>query len=498
MNNLTLILSKQLYNSKDISESKNKDSNSISDIRPRYPSYGHRKGFIPKTIEDYENGGAFPEIPIEQYPLNMGRDTDTNTSKILIPTILSSGKIDYSAIARLGHDKQRLVQSTFKDMIPKSISSEESFAKPNDDQAKKTTEETRAALESIVQRRIQSTKKSIQLTSKNAAFIKYIPSNQIQVSNPGSERIIKMVEEQIDPLEPSKFKHKKIPRPPPSPPAPVLHSPPRKATIEEQKAWAIPPSISNWKNSKGYTIPLDKRLASDGRGLQEIVLNEKFALFSEALYIAESHARTEIEARNALEQKLAEKEREKKEQALRTLAQQSRQERVMLMKEMKSQSDEILEREKLRIERSKERERSQRLSKMGTERKQFYLNRQQERDIGEKIALGVAQPTLTKETMFDQRLFNQTAGLSSGFSADDSYHIYDKPLFEGSSANIMYRPTKRTIDEYQDKDTTSELKFKGENRNGPVLFERGDTINKSSVDADLDAFFKEVKTVKRK
>jgi hypothetical protein len=57
---------------------------------------------------------------------------------------------------------------------------------------------------------------------------------------------------------------------PPSPPAPVLHSPPRKTSAKEQQEWVIPPCISNWKNAKGYTIPLDKRLAADGRGLQEV------------------------------------------------------------------------------------------------------------------------------------------------------------------------------------------------------------------------------------
>ena len=35
--------------------------------------------------------------------------------------------------------------------------------------------------------------------------------------------------------------------------------------IKDQQEWKIPPCISNWKNSKGYTIPLDKRLAADGR-----------------------------------------------------------------------------------------------------------------------------------------------------------------------------------------------------------------------------------------
>lgn len=47
-----------------------------------------------------------------------------------------------------------------------------------------------------------------------------------------------------------------------------MHSPPRNITAKDQADWKIPPCISNWKNAKGYTIPLDKRLAADGRGLQ--------------------------------------------------------------------------------------------------------------------------------------------------------------------------------------------------------------------------------------
>ena len=41
-----------------------------------------------------------------------------------------------------------------------------------------------------------------------------------------------------------------------------MHSPTRKVTVKEQQDWKIPPCISNWKNAKGYTIPLDKRLAA--------------------------------------------------------------------------------------------------------------------------------------------------------------------------------------------------------------------------------------------
>jgi len=44
--------------------------------------------------------------------------------------------------------------------------------------------------------------------------------------------------------------NKKIPKGPPSPPAPVMHSPNRKVTVKEQQEWKIPPCISNWKNAK--------------------------------------------------------------------------------------------------------------------------------------------------------------------------------------------------------------------------------------------------------
>jgi SNW domain-containing protein 1 len=70
-----------------------------------------------------------------------------------------------------------------------------------------------------------------------------------------------------------------------------MHSPPRAVSAKEQQDWKIPPCISNWKNAKGYTIPLDKRLAADGRGLQETAINDKYAKFAEALYVAEQQAR---------------------------------------------------------------------------------------------------------------------------------------------------------------------------------------------------------------
>ena len=33
------------------------------------PPYGHRKGWVPRNQDDFGDGGAFPEIPIAQFPL---------------------------------------------------------------------------------------------------------------------------------------------------------------------------------------------------------------------------------------------------------------------------------------------------------------------------------------------------------------------------------------------------------------------------------------------
>merc|ERR1712127_1181784 len=135
--------------------------------------------------------------------------------------------------------------------------------------------------------------------------------------------------------------NQKLPRGPPSPPPPVMHSPTRKVTVKEQQEWKIPPCISNWKNAKGYTIPLDKRLAADGRGLQQVHINEKFAKLAESLYIADRKARESVELRAQLQKKQAQKEKENKEDTLRQLAQQVREERAGLRPANRDDDEEV-------------------------------------------------------------------------------------------------------------------------------------------------------------
>lgn len=90
----------------------------------------------------------------------------------------------------------------------------------------------------------------------------------------------------------------------------------------------------------GYVIPLDKRLAADGRGLQDVQINDNFAKFTEALYIAERKSRETIEMRQQIQSRAAQKDKERKEENLRLLAQKAREQRSGLQVEHE-EADEV-------------------------------------------------------------------------------------------------------------------------------------------------------------
>ncbi|XP_046434731.1 puff-specific protein Bx42 [Neodiprion virginianus] len=457
------------------------------------PPYGQRKGWVPRTAEDFGDGGAFPEIQVAQYPLSMGMKGKEATSNALAVQLDAQGKVKYDMIARQGHSKDKIVYTKLSDLLPSEITTEDDPAlqRPSGEDIDEITEKTRKALEKITESKIAAAM-PVRCAEKQgpAQYIRYTPSQQGQSFNSGAkQRVIRMVEAQVDPIEPPKFKiNKKIPRGPPSPPAPVMHSPTRKVTVKEQKEWKIPPCISNWKNAKGYTIPLDKRLAADGRGLQQVHINENFAKLAEALYIADRKAREAVEMRAQLERKLAQKEKEKKEDNLRQLAQKAREERAGIKSAAAlDKAGESRERDQLRQERHKDRARDRNLARAAPD-KRSRLQRERERDISEQIALGLPAKYVPNsgEAQFDQRLFNTTKGMDSGYGHEDEYNVYDKPWRDSSSiGSHIYRPSKN-IDKDNYGDDLEKLvktnrfvpdkEFSGTDRfatrSGPVQFEK--------------------------
>ena len=484
------------------------------------PPYGSRQNWRPRTAEDFGDGGAFPEVHVAQYPLDMGKKGEPSKSNALTRRVDAEGKTKYDEIARRGHGENRIVQTSFKDLIPlrqQANAGELDLDRPSQEVVQATKAKTEAALMALVSGQTAAQKpKNVQgRKDDEPTFVRYTPTAQMGEAQ-GKTRIFKIQQRQIDPMEPPKFKHKRIPRGPPSPPPPILHSPPRKLTAEDQEMWKIPPPISNWKNPKGYTVPLDKRLAADGRGLQDITINDKFAQFGEALQAADRHAREEVKQRAIMQQRLAEKEKLQKEEHLRNLAKQAREERANAGRrrsysdsESDSEQEEIRKRQEARKERREDFQRELRQAKMGTERKIQMLAREQDRDISEKVALGLAKPTQGGESMYDARLFNQSSGFNAGINEDNHY---DKPLFAAQDAiSSIYRPTVQQDDgedegQTYDRITKSskfevlgkaEKGFKGadlqEQRDGPVQFEK-DTDDPFNINAMINEVKGEAKS----
>jgi len=201
-------------------------------------------------------------------------------------------------------------------------------------------------------------------------------------------------------------------------------------------------------------------------------------------------------------------DRQKKETHLRELAQKARDSRVGIRPApAEEENSEAQERDQLRYDRHKERERQRRLARAHPD-KRSKLDREKDRDVSEKIALGMPAKSSTQESLFDQRLFNQSKGLDSGFSGgtDDLYNVYDKPWRAGGGlADKVYRPAKTDKDTYGD-DLEKLMKANrfqpergfsgadaGQVRDGPVQFQK-------EVDEDpfgLNKFLTEAKKAKR-
>jgi len=50
----------------------------------KIPPYGSRQMWVPRTSEDFGDGGAFPEIHVAQYPLDMGRKLEDSSNNTLL------------------------------------------------------------------------------------------------------------------------------------------------------------------------------------------------------------------------------------------------------------------------------------------------------------------------------------------------------------------------------------------------------------------------------
>ena len=339
--------------------------------------------------------------------------------------------------------------------------------KPTQEETLQNIYNTKKALEKLTNHRIKTYQSfktnnlSHESNKNNQLCYKYIDYKLD--SNKSKSHLIKLVALPVDPLSNLKYRHHKIPLSFNDEKnfVPVLQEPAQKLSYEEQKKWKIPPCVNMSNNPKGLVIPLDIRLANDGRNLREYQANQNFAKFADILALTEKNVRKEIEDRNKIAQSIQIAAAMKKEQELREAAKQARQERKSLNNNTNSDffysldNDEISKSKKIsdndsylknkrkrsEINEDEENEKRERNELRAIRKKEIEYERRIEiqkkyekegRDINDKVLLG-QNNIINNNNVIDSRLYEQQGGIENVFEYNDDCEVYDKPLFNGKN-----------------------------------------------------------------
>ncbi|KAL6454203.1 PRP45 Pre-mRNA-processing protein 45 [Candida maltosa Xu316] len=92
----------------------------------------------------------------------------------------------------------------------------------------------------------------------------------------------------------------------------------KKLSKADSDYWNIPAAVSNWKNSQGFTIGLEKRMIGREHGGSEMNI-QKFGDLSSALNDADRAAREELKKRNELKLEQERKEKRLREERLKQM-----------------------------------------------------------------------------------------------------------------------------------------------------------------------------------
>ena len=341
--------------------------------------------------------------------------------------------------------------------------------KPSEESTLQNIYNTKKALEKLSNHRIKTYQSfktnnlNLDSNKNNQLTYKYI-NYQFDSQNNSSKNshLIKLVALPVDPLSNIKYRHHKIPLSNTNEKnfVPVLQTPSKPLSLEEQKKWKIPPCVNMSNNPKGLVIPLDIRLANDGRNLREYKANKNFAKFADILALTEKNVRKEIDERNKIAQSIQIAAAMKKELELKEAAKQARMERKSFNKNNNASSvvysldnsdflnnnknreeSHILnnkrkrsmnsEEEKESIERKERNElREIRKKEIEYERRQELIKKYEKegRDINDKVLLG-QNNMINNNNVIDSRLYGIEGGIENPFDYNEDVQVYDKPLF---------------------------------------------------------------------
>lgn len=150
-------------------------SSSTKQFEP--PKYGKRGNFVPRSVEDFGDGGAFPEIKVRQFPLGMGQKGAAPSGQTTLLRLDSSGKVQHDLVLRQNMRSDQIVHSKYEHMQARLVD-ESTLLRPSAEETAANVERTRLALQAKLDVR---TSAAAAVSSKNTAsepvFIRYTPNS---------------------------------------------------------------------------------------------------------------------------------------------------------------------------------------------------------------------------------------------------------------------------------------------------------------------------------
>lgn len=151
------------------------------------PPYGKRAGWIPRSQEDFADGGAYPEIHVAQYPLNMGRkntggsQSTSQEGQIISLSTDTDGSVNYDAVVKQGHAKGVIVHTKNSATKEKFFDSEE-LVRPTEEEEDETAKKTLELLQQKMNKKASETNPAAKAAPEKAKYIRYTPANQTGAS----------------------------------------------------------------------------------------------------------------------------------------------------------------------------------------------------------------------------------------------------------------------------------------------------------------------------
>lgn len=308
-----------------------------------------------------------------------------------------------------------------------------------------TTNRTKEALDKIVAKKLHNDKVttlSSSSTNDGATYVKYTSAQLTNLSGSNEtslkQRVIKITDEKVDPMLPSSFKIRKVPQGPPTDDiVPVIHdeSNTEKLTKADQKKWQIAPSVSNWKNNKGFIIGIENRLRNSEIPTQMTPADvekstQRFTALSDALKNAENKAKEDLKTRSSWRKRKETEQTAETQARLSKLAEDARTTRSLPQHDDMNSVDKLSDKHERRAERRRKAEEELKRERISTKDKVRALVKEQGREVSERVLLGVteAYKKRQKESVFDTDLYLRNSQSSKPTETDDK--VYDQPLFD--------------------------------------------------------------------